>query len=122
MRERSEPQSRTAYGPPLACRPTLTARAQFKRGTSRRTMKLRQAAEGVVNRTMLFAYQKLVLDQVAHYEQLVAQQKLLIEGLSPNDQAIVGANEYLSTLEMALALNVAHRDLLQQELAAADPE
>jgi hypothetical protein len=85
-------------------------------------MKLRQAAEGVVNRTMLFAYQKLVLDQVAHYEQLVAQQKLLIEGLSPNDQAIVGANEYLSTLEMALALNVAHRDLLQQELAAADPE
>ena len=63
-----------------------------------------------------------MLDQVAHYEQRVAQQKQLIEGLSPNDQTIFGAKEYLTALETALALNVAHRDLLEQELAAADPE
>jgi hypothetical protein len=75
-----------------------------------------------VNRTALLAYRKLVLDQVAHYEQRVAQQKQLIEGLSPNDRTIVGAKEFLTALETALALNVAHRDLLEQELAAADPE
>lgn len=75
-----------------------------------------------MNRTMLLEYPKLVLDQVAHYQQRVALQKQLIEGLSPNDQAIFGAKEHLASLETALALNVAHRDLLEQELAAADPE
>jgi len=75
-----------------------------------------------VNRTMLLEYRKLVLHQVAHYERSVEQQKKLIEGLSPNDQAIIGAKEYLTALETALALNVAHRDLLEQELAASDPE
>ena len=75
-----------------------------------------------MNRTMLLAYRKLVLDQVAHYEQRVAQQKQLVEGLSPNDQTIIGAKESLTALETALALNVAQRDVLEQELAAADPD
>ena len=75
-----------------------------------------------MNRRMLLEYRKLVLHQVAHYEQRVAQQKQLIEGLSPNDQAIFSAKEHLTALETALALNVAHRDLLEQELATADPK
>ena len=71
---------------------------------------------------LLLEYLELVRDYVAAGEQHIAQQKQLIGQLRTDGDALMGAIEYLSGLETSQAMQVACRNRLERDLAAANPE
>lgn len=60
--------------------------------------------------------------RVADFEEFIVQQRSLIGELDIAHRGTKGAQKFMRTLEDLLAMHVARRVRLEQQLAIADPE